>query len=155
MRVKTVQIPMTMPETALAFYIAIEKYISFDITCDEFLDAFKAFAVFTHTNYGVDIYWEASLFVKHSSTRPKLRAAISKGFDSEFDREHALNHLRDSDTQHYYKWLLSAVKGGIEPGSKFKFEKLCARQQRLYENNGNGLVEDDEDEDPPEDEDPD
>ena len=145
MRVKTIQVSMTMPETALAFYIAIEKYISFDITCDEFLNAFKAFAVFTHENYGVDIHEEASRFVKHASTRKLLQAAISKGFDSEFDREHALDHLRGSDTQCYYEWLLSAVKGGIEPGSKFKFEKLCARQQRLYESSGKVRVEDDED----------
>lgn len=123
------RVNLTMPETAMCFYIAIEKYITYDLTYRDFIAMVYPFKSFCFDNYGIDLMQELKDFADHDSTRDDFRRAIARAFDSEFDLERCLGYLKDYDALGEYKYFIDHVKTF---SGKPSFEKLNALNENRY-----------------------
>jgi hypothetical protein len=125
------KINLTMPEVAMCFYIAIEKYITYDLRYRDFTAMMHPFKSFCFDNYGIDLLEELKNFSEHDSTRDDFRRAIARAFDSEFDLERCILCLRDKGALRDYEYFVDRLKTF---SGKPSFEKLNAHNKLRYEN---------------------
>lgn len=108
-KLETVNIPLTLPETAMCLYIAIEKYIMHDLTKTAFLSLFVVFSEFTEHNYGVMLHKEAVAFVDRIINREDLRKSIAIGFDSEFAKDGCMHFLNNASALRNFECLVDTI----------------------------------------------
>ena len=101
-----VELNLTMPEVAMCLYIAIERYISHDLTKHNFKSLFGLFQTFCLDNYSSNVLQACCEFVDRDRTRDDLRRYVACAFDSLFDLERCLRHLNDRDATQDYEHLL-------------------------------------------------
>ena len=125
------KINLTMPEVAMCFYIAIEKYITYDLRYRDFTAMMHPFKSFCFDNYGIDLLEELKNFSEHDSTRDDFRRAIARAFDSEFDLERCLEYLENEEAHDDYRYFVDHLKTF---SGKPVFNKLSELASIRYEN---------------------
>lgn len=127
-----VELNLTMPEVAMCLYIAIERYVSHDLTKHDLKSLFGMFQTFCLDNYSRNLLQACCEFIDRERTRDNLRRHVAEAFDAVFDLERCSRYLNDRDAIRDYEHLLELHEVRRNCDIHPRFAKVSGLALRRY-----------------------